>query len=1138
MTRKRVTPYPAQVAQYIKSLKSGAAPFSALTLYEILEHPKRGSESSHMGDINKTLHRAWAAGDLISFVDSSRTVLREKAFGRPGSAAAEHPQVFALPRTPSLEDDYEPTTYEMFCDHEPATPKAPEVPLAEPATQTDDSPRRKNAPKRKQATSKKPPVALPFASDEEAQARYESWTTGGDTPSWLPQDLMREWSARPIVLAEYRAILSGNNADLKRQVIPTGLKRKGSVDAESDIAERLARLCVDDAFFWELTIAFVMADVGNQGLLIDSSEWRRFFSDDWISLSADHSCEVVLLSGMRLGMDEEALELLALEAVEELHQRRESSQSVALEQDVDRLSTSLQERKQQLHDAREENRELKKRTAELQRLLTAETAAVQALRSRLDGQDASDGDAQRALDEALTLMQEREQAWARERADLDVRIEELEATCAQQDAQLSESGGSDAEWEDRALILERQLARERAEHERLDEQLQESYRSLIELKDRAERLQQNAGALPAPVNADSLLDVLDAAVGAASKEAAEHLLEGMATFEDELVLRLASRIVEFKRELAADTAIATAAASEAPTASSPTPDAPSEAPEALTGSEPVAAVDAEEATTATEVSPREGTSIDEAEPPDESLTTARDELRSRRLLRSGTWTVRPIGGAGEIGASAVLVTSPDQRARILLDCGQRIPNAYTRDSNRSFFHYGVPGIDKLDAVLITHAHLDHIGSLPVIYRSPQVELGRTHILMSPPTLRLASLMLSDSAKLQNARSNDMADLAESDLDVDHSSMKPAYDADDVQRVLDAVTPAPAYEEIILPECGVAVTFLPVAHVLGSCAIRLRHLDSGRTLLYTGDLGPLSEQLLSLPDFGGLDLIEDADVVLMESTYGDLIEEASAPAGRGLPAEGGGRRARSVTKLLRLMRKTLEHDGFVLLPSFALGRSQELARLLGVHWGSEIPQAPLYLAGMGEQILDVYSDYEHQRAKGGTQWVNPGLFPRTERLASRVRTAASFADVIDEVLSGPPGYILATPAAMGGGWSQWFAERLVKDPRHAVAFTGYVPNGDRPYSLSRLKTGSQLRLMNGSRTPIECAWEKFSLSSHAQRDDLLFFADQMVAKNGDCRFGVMHGAPAGQAGLTKAIVAKHGAQRAVALENNREWVPAR
>jgi Cft2 family RNA processing exonuclease len=419
-----------------------------------------------------------------------------------------------------------------------------------------------------------------------------------------------------------------------------------------------------------------------------------------------------------------------------------------------------------------------------------------------------------------------------------------------------------------------------------------------------------------------------------------------------------------------------------------------------------------------------------------------------------------------------------------------------------------------------------------------VNLGRCGIFMSSPTRRLAKIMLADSAKLQNSRANDLLARAESDLDVDHTFTKPAYDTDDVVRVLDAVTEAAPYEEIELADCGVMATFLPVAHVLGSCAIRLKHIDTGRTLLYTGDLGPLTEQLLSLPDFGGLDLMEGADIVVMESTYGDAIEAVHAPAGRALPNEESGRRARSVDKLLRLMRKTIERGGFVLLPSFALGRTQELARLLGTHWGGRIPQAPLYIAGMGEQILDVYSDYEHYRAKGETQWVNPGLFPRTERLADRVRGGAAFVDVVDGVLGGPPGYILATPAAMGGGWSQWFAERLIADDRHAVAFTGYVPGGDRLYSLAALHAGSQLRCMDGSRRRIDCAWEKFSLSSHAQRADLLMFANDMVTKNGGCRIGVMHGTPAGQASLVKAIADAHGGHRAISLDNNREWMPTR
>jgi len=116
--------------------------------------------------------------------------------------------------------------------------------------------------------------------------------------------------------------------------------------------------------------------------------------------------------------------------------------------------------------------------------------------------------------------------------------------------------------------------------------------------------------------------------------------------------------------------------------------------------------------------------------------------------------------------------------------------------------------------------------------------------------------------------------------------------------------------------------------------------------------------------------------------------------------------------------------------------------------------------------------------------------------------------------------------------------MVGNAHNAVAFTGYVPNGDRPYSVGGLRTGSHLRCMDGSRRQIDCAWERFSLSSHAQRDDLLLFADDMVAKNPDCRIGVLHGTPRGQASLVKEITARHGEKRAVTLDNNREWAPGR
>jgi Cft2 family RNA processing exonuclease len=1133
------------VNAYVRGLRPGSPPFSALTLLDRIEVPRQHKKSPPTGEINKALHKLWADGELVAYVDESGGVLREKAFGKPGSAAQEHPQIFGLPRAASPDPDYQPMAYAEYCnrghlpehgDEERAAPAG--VADAEPADVEPAPAPPATKPRRRAASGAKssakpaappaepPPeeVALPFASDDDAERQCNNWRPDESVPEWLPDRLLAGWCSRPALVAGYREVLAGGDEAAKKLLVQTKLKRKGgTLDPESDTAQKLAALCHNDPWFWEFTMLGVMADSLERDQLIDHTEWRRFFGRDWVELTQDHSCESVLLSGMRLGMDLEALELLADEAFEELAKRRESSQTDVRSEDVGRLSTTLQERKRQLHEARDESRELKRRTTELERQLEAERNRSRNLRERLETAAAESSEEGGELDRAMAEFHEREQAWAQQRAQLEEQIGELKAIRDGLEERLEEQDGEDDEdWEGRALALEVAFAREQAEHERLDAELQDSYRNAIELRDQVERLLADAGELPTPDDAGSLLDVLDAAVGAASREAAEHLTLGEATEEDQLVLQLATQVIEFKRALAEVAAarpeppveatlvqvVETADVGDAAAPADEEPEMPSDEPEA----------------------PGE-------QPAPEAAYPLRDQLRERRLQRSTSWSVRPIGGAGEIGGSAVVATSPDGQAHILLDCGQRVPGSHSTDGNRSCFHFGIPEVRQVDAILVTHAHLDHVGSLPVLYRSPMVDLQSCRILMSAPTMRLARIMLDDSAKLQNTRRLDLQARAESDLDVDHTFAKPAYDLADVERVMASVEEAPAYEELDLG-CGVTATFLPVAHVLGSCAVRLRHVESGRTLLYTGDLGPLSGQLLSLPHFGGLDLLPGADVVLMESTYGDVVLDAAAPQGRRLPGESGSPRERSVTRLLRLMRKTIDRGGFVLLPSFALGRTQELARILGTHWGSDIPQALLYLAGMGEQIVDVYSDYEHHRAKGETQWVNPGFFPRTERLAPRAKGTAAFADIVDEVLSGPPAYILATPAAMGGGWSQWFAERMVGDKRNAVAFTGFVPNGDRPYSIGALHTGSQLRCLDKSRRTIECDWERFSLSSHAQRDDLLLFAADMVAKKPDCRIGVLHGTPRGQASLVKEIAAAHGDQRAVSLSNNREWAPGR
>jgi Cft2 family RNA processing exonuclease len=360
-------------------------------------------------------------------------------------------------------------------------------------------------------------------------------------------------------------------------------------------------------------------------------------------------------------------------------------------------------------------------------------------------------------------------------------------------------------------------------------------------------------------------------------------------------------------------------------------------------------------------------------------------------------------------------------------------------------------------------------------------------------------------------------------------MRAAYTRRDAAEAIGRVRVAERGAKFRIDDTGLLVRYLPVPHVLGSCAIHLTEEESGATLLYTGDLGPVSDPQATLPQWG-FDELEPADVVLMESTYG-AADAAQAEGRRTLHG-----RERALQLLIDCAGKTVGRGGFLLLPAFSLGRAQELVKTIDAHRGREMPDGPLYVAGMGGRIMDVYDEYSRERNGG---WATAGSFPSARNPAEWLPADGTFDDAVAEILGGEePGYAIASPALLSGGWSRAFLRGLVGDRNSGVVFTGYVPRGAGGIPrIERLRTGDQLRLDDEVRR-IECLWERISLSAHAPTRDLHAFAERMTRGRGRTAFGVVHGDPAAQRELAAWIAQNLGDRGATAhsLQRQAPWAP--
>jgi len=492
---------------------------------------------------------------------------------------------------------------------------------------------------------------------------------------------------------------------------------------------------------------------------------------------------------------------------------------------------------------------------------------------------------------------------------------------------------------------------------------------------------------------------------------------------------------------------------------------------------------------------------------------------------SHQFRVRALGGAEEIGGSAFLVQTENGHS-VLLDAGQRVRGEYG-DPDAQPFHFRVPA-DRLDAVLVGHAHVDHVGSLPTIVAGAEAATDReVPVWMTEPTKRLAEIMLDDSARIQRAREERLGVRALADTDYAPESMRAAYTRRDAAEVMRRVRLAERGAKFRIDDTGLLVRYLPVPHVLGSCAIHLTEEETGATLLYTGDLGPVSDPQATLPHWG-FDELEPADVVIMESTYG-AADAAEAEGRRALHG-----RERALQLLIDCAAKTVGHGGFLLLPTFSLGRAQELVKLLDARRGREVPDGPLYVAGMGNRIMDVYDQYSQARNGG---WATATSFPSVRDPAAWLRPDGTFDEAATEILQGEePGYVIASPALVSGGWSRAFLRGLVGERDAGVVFTGYMPRGGGGIPrIDRLRTGDRLRLDGGDRR-IECLWERISLSAHAPTRDLHAFAERMTRGRERTAFCVVHGDPAPQRELANWITESLGDHGATAhsLQRQTPW----
>ncbi len=923
--------------------------------------------------------------------------------------------------------------------------------------------------------------------------RLAKFQPDAPAPDEIPDTVLRHIAVLPAAKSAWRTGL--DRSTQRRLLIRAGVTRKANYGPSSQTARALAQLLRRERTLWDIALQSVLLHHDNRKTRIADATLVALAGDPAAFLDSGSACpeEFVAAAVYMLHTgDREELELIEDELAERLAARggeraededAERHRIHGLEELVKALEHDIKDRDKQLAAAEKKVGTLE---ASLSELETAQQRAGDA--------DAQLAGARAKLAENAKRIASLDGQLSAAKADRE-RLRELEERAGEMDRLQADLDELRSERDgERRLRLEAQ--------EQADRQAE-----------RLRQISQSQRARPTgpeellPVDSPrSLFRALAPVVGQATSTAAERIASGAALPDDQYLLRLTAVFSELSQVVtpvpavadgAAEIPVATMAEIAAPEIDEATPKPPDSAEEA-------------------------GPTADQSEPAEASRPRRR---RTRR--HSQPFTIRALGGAEEVGGSAILVQTHNGYS-VLLDAGQRVKGEYG-DPNAQPFHFRVP-TEALDGVLISHAHVDHVGSLPTILGALEATSERdVPVWMSPPTIQLAEIMLLDSAKIQHSREERMTAMAVSESDYYEGSMRPAYTQQDVKNIMERVRPAEKGAKFRVGDTTLLVRYLSVAHVLGSCAIHVTEEESGHTLLYTGDLGPIADPQHTLPTWG-LDEIELADLVIMESTYG-VPDQMLQQGRRNLHG-----REQAAQRLSDYAMKTVGEGGFLLLPSFSLGRTQELVKIIEARRGREMPDGPLYVAGMGNKIMDVYDQYSQARNGG---WAAIGSFPSVRNPNEWLSSGGTLDEAILDILSSEkPGYIIASPAMLSGGWSRAFLREMVRHKQHGVVFTGYMPRaaGGIP-GINRLKTGDTIRL--GDENPkIKCLFQRVGLSAHAPTPDLHAFAERMTRAHDATVFGIVHGEAAAQRELATWIGQNLKDQHATAhsLQRQTPWVP--
>ena len=438
-----------------------------------------------------------------------------------------------------------------------------------------------------------------------------------------------------------------------------------------------------------------------------------------------------------------------------------------------------------------------------------------------------------------------------------------------------------------------------------------------------------------------------------------------------------------------------------------------------------------------------------------------------------------LGAAGEVTGSQHLLETDD--LRVLLDCGFfQGRRAESREKNGHFHCHP----KTLDGVVLSHAHIDHCGNLPGLYRAG----FRGPIFCTEATADVAAIMLADSARIQAEDAKYLSRHAESG----HPSIEPLYDEKDVRRTVKLFEPLP-YGQWHDLAADFRLRFSDAGHILGSaiCEMEIREGDRTLRTVFTGDLGRRSLPLLRPPT-----LLDGCDVLITESTYGNRVH----PPPQDIK-----------TALLRIITRAADNQGKVIIPAFSLGRTQQVVYFLNeLHDEGLLPAVPVFVdSPLASRLTDVYRRHrEIMNRETREMLAHDGdgdlfSFPLLRYVESQRESIAL------NKREGP--FVVISASGMcENGRVRHHLKHAVADERNTIVIIGFQAGNTLG---RRLVERQPVVHIFDRRLPLRARVEKLNgLSAHADVEDFKWWFGHMAADSGIGRAFVVHGEPDSAAAL--------------------------